>query len=151
MLLKNITSSNWQLSPTVYGKVDEGIDDINSCIGNALKTPLGSDCLRPWFGSGIYKFVDKPLNQSIPSIMKEITDAVKICEKRIILTKVTFTLNPDLAKVPGGNFSILWQLSDSDLTGLYSLLYPFSDVIKSNYVQIDGINYMDIEGTNIIA
>jgi len=104
--LNEITYIDWQCKLNTIGEVAEGIDDINQCIAIILTTKKGSVPHRPTFGSNIYKFIDYPVNEAAPNIIREATDAITIWETRIsiksikveidktnIVIKVEWTLN----------------------------------------------------------
>lgn len=68
--------------------VVEGVDDVRQCIDTILKTRKGEDPLRPHFGCGLFDWIDKPNTTAIPNMKKEILQAIKTYETRIIVTSV---------------------------------------------------------------
>ena len=87
--LNEITYVDWQYKLNEIGSVAEGVDDINQCIAVILTTPKGTVPHRPTFGSDIYKYVDYPVNEAIPNIIRESIDSINLWETRIKLTSVT--------------------------------------------------------------
>lgn len=109
--LNEITYVDWQLKLNAIGEVSEGVDDINQCIAIILLTRKGSDPHRPTFGSDIYKYIDYPVNEAIPNIIRETTDAITLWETRITINSVT-------AEIDGTNITVKveWTLKDSNVT-----------------------------------
>ena len=94
--LNEITYVDWQFKQNSIGEVAEGVDDINQCISTILTTKKGSVPHRPTFGSDIYKYVDYPVNEAIPNIIREATDAIGLWETRTV--KIEWTLNESRTK-----------------------------------------------------
>ena len=109
--LNEITYVDWQLKMNTIGDVAEGVDDINQCIAIILLTRKGSDPQRPTFGSEIYKYIDYPVNEAIPSIIRETTDAITLWETRIKVNSVK-------AEIDNTNITIKveWTLKDSNVS-----------------------------------
>lgn len=110
--LNEITYVDWQFKLNKIGSVAEGVDDINQCIAIILTTRKGSVPHRPTFGSEIYKYIDYPVNEAVPNIVREATDALAIWETRIILNSVSVEINKTQIIV-----KIEWNLSDSKTKG----------------------------------
>lgn len=79
-------SRNWQVSIKDPAAIVEGLDDIMQCVYTILSTIPGSDPLRPAFGSNVYQYLDKPLDQVRGNIVYAATVAVERWEKRIEIT-----------------------------------------------------------------
>lgn len=86
--LKDITSPDWQPKLGEIGAVVQGIDDIKQCINIILSTPKGSVPFLPDFGSDLWKYVDYPINQATPYLIKETIDAIEMWEQRIRITNI---------------------------------------------------------------
>jgi phage baseplate assembly protein W len=71
------------------GNVVQGLDDVAQCIAIVFTTPKGSDILRPTFGADLWKYIDRPINRTIPTIVREATAALTLWEPRIDLISVT--------------------------------------------------------------
>lgn len=89
MTLADITSQDWGISVNGLGQVVQGIDDIAQCINTILVTQKGTDPFRPLFGADIISYIDKPVNTSIPGIIREIQEQIKLWEPRAKLTRIT--------------------------------------------------------------
>ena len=92
------TASNWQLQIGTMGAVVSGEDDIAQCIAIILGTPLGSNPLRPAFGSNLWSFLDQPGTVAQPGILQEANRAISIWEPRAKITGLVLVPDPtDLA------------------------------------------------------
>jgi len=91
--LSDIRATNWQFSIRSGGEVAEGIDDVRQCIQIILTTRKGSDPLRPFFGSDIYKHIDKPVDVAAALISAEILDAINKWETRVIIKKLIYRIS----------------------------------------------------------
>src|SRR6218665_2245196 len=89
MTINDVHTSNWQLSLQAQGELVQGVEDVLQCVDIILKTPKGSDPLRPLFGSDVYLHIDKPLNIAIPNTKKEIVESLGIWETRATVSSVT--------------------------------------------------------------
>lgn len=63
--------------------------DIEQCIRIILGSPLGSDPLRPLFGSRVHNYLDWPLETARPHIVRETMTALAAWEPRIEVARVT--------------------------------------------------------------
>jgi len=86
--LSDIKSSDWTLALDEEGKLVQGIDDINQCVLTILSTVRGSDPLRPTFGVPLISFIDRPVNEAIPELIRECVDQITEYEPRIEITSV---------------------------------------------------------------
>lgn len=73
-----VSSALWAASVIVAGGVVERADVIRQRLYILIHTPLGSDPLRPLFGTKIDEWADKPLIQAAAKIKNEIADAITI-------------------------------------------------------------------------
>ena len=89
--LSKIKVANWQLSLSSIGGIETGLDDIRQCIKIALTTRRGDLALDPFFGSGIYLYIDKPIEVARPDLIREIYECINIYEKRVKLTSVSIS------------------------------------------------------------
>ncbi|HIB1401449.1 TPA: GPW/gp25 family protein [Salmonella enterica subsp. enterica serovar Muenchen] len=71
----------WQFALYRDGRVT-GADSVGQCIRTILSTPKGSDPLRPEFGSDAWKYIDRPVAQAIPHVIRESVEAVRRFEPR---------------------------------------------------------------------
>ncbi len=91
--LDEITYIDWQPKLNSIGEVAQGADDINQCIAIILLTRKGSVPHRPAFGSNVYKYIDYPINEIIPNIVREVTDSITEWETRITLNSIAVEIN----------------------------------------------------------
>ena len=62
---------------------------------NCSSTPRGSDILRPTFGCDLFTYIDRPINTSIPAIVRDVTEALTLWEPRITLISVAAAVQID--------------------------------------------------------
>ena len=108
--LSEITYIDWQYKQNKIGSVAEGPEDINQCIAIILTTRKGSVPHRPAFGSDIYKYVDYPINEAIPNIIREATDAINLWETRINVKSISAEINNTQIVI-----KVEWTLKNSKL------------------------------------
>ncbi len=89
MKIDEIKSLWWQPKRGEIGSIVEDIEDINQCIRIILATPKRSDPHRPELGSEIWKYVDFPVNEAIPHIIREAMEAIEKWEPRIEIKRIT--------------------------------------------------------------
>ena len=111
--LNEITYVDWQYKINEIGSVAEGAEDINQCIAIILTTRKCSVPHRPTFGSDIYKYVDYPVNEAVPNIVREATDAITLWETRINLKSVSVVINNTQITV-----KVEWTLKESKTKGI---------------------------------
>lgn len=93
MNLDEIKSADWQFKLNEIGSVAEGLDDIDQCIKIILMTRKGSDPHRPEFGSDVWQYIDYPVNEAIPNIIREAYDAINLWETRVRVNSITAEIN----------------------------------------------------------
>ena len=86
--IDQISAVYWQLKLGDIGEVVEDIADINQCIRIILSTPKGSDPHRPEFGSDVWKYIDYPIKEAIPNIIREAIDAINTWEPRVRMKSI---------------------------------------------------------------
>lgn len=116
MNINDIKSLDFQPKLGEIGAVVEDIDDINQCIRIILTTPKGQLPHRPEFGSDIWKYIDYPVNEAIPNIIREAIDAINTWEPRCNIKSIRADV--DLAKVI---LKIEWLLKETQ---------------ESNYIEV---------------
>jgi len=113
MNLSEITYVDWQLKINALGEAAEGVDDINQCIAIILTTRKGSVPHRPTFGSNIYKYIDYPVNEAKPNIIRETIDSISLWESRIEVNSVLVDIENEHIKI-----KVQWTLkSDKKTSG----------------------------------
>ena len=111
----DILTTHRQLAPFVdEAKIKQGIDDIHQCIANILSTIKGSDVLRPDFGSDHFQYIDYPEDIAVPNFVREITKALTVWEKRIIVESIAVS-----GVAPHFTFTVYWTLSDAVYREIY--------------------------------
>lgn len=92
------------------GQVVTDVDDVEQCIRIILETPRGSDPHRPLFGSLVYQYIDAPINEARPYVVREVFQALRDWEPRIDVVKVTLTLSGIAAML----CEITWQPANEE-------------------------------------
>lgn len=110
--LADITSADWSLELGTIGGVVQGIADVEQCLGIIVTTPRGSDPLRPTFGADIWRYIDFPIDEALPAIVRELTSAITMWEPRVNLISVTAQPVNDGSAQSGAHLdvTITWQL-----------------------------------------
>ena len=104
--LAEIQSLHWQ--PRLGGDgVVENLDDLHQAIRVILGTPKGSDPLRPDFGSNLHLYLDYPIDQAVPHLVRETVEAIRLWEPRCVLVKVT----PSIVEAQI-TLRVQWKLAD---------------------------------------
>ena len=116
--LNEITYVDWQLKLNSIGEVAEGVDDINQCIAIILLTKKGTVPHRPTFGSDIYKYIDYPINEATPNIVREATDAITMWETRIKINYIKVEIEESNLTV-----KVEWTLKNTSTTGIAEVTY----------------------------
>jgi phage baseplate assembly protein W len=106
--LADIKSVDWSIKLGTIGQVVEGIDDVGQCIGIILTTPKGSDPLRPTFGADVWQYIDRPLDLAVPSIVREVTEAITLWEPRVQVLSVS--AQPATGNIGQLIVTLIWQL-----------------------------------------
>ncbi|HUY28621.1 MAG TPA: GPW/gp25 family protein [Candidatus Binataceae bacterium] len=117
--LADIRSADWSLKLGAIGQVVQGVADVDQCVAIILTTPTGSDPLRPTFGCDIWRYLDHPISEALPAIVRELTAALTLWEPRITLLSVAAMPVLDTTTQSGAhlNVSVTWQLKLSGPAG----------------------------------
>ncbi|HYB92381.1 MAG TPA: GPW/gp25 family protein [Candidatus Binataceae bacterium] len=110
--LSDITSADWSLKLGAIGQVVQGIADVDQCIAIILTTPKGSDPLRPTFASDIWRYIDHPIDEALPAIVRELTSAITLWEPRVTALAINVAPVLDGSAQSGAHLSVTvtWQL-----------------------------------------
>ncbi len=104
--LSDISSVHWQ--PALKSlDVVEAEADIDQSIRVILGTPKGSDPHRPDFGSNLHLYLDYPIDQAVPHLVRETVEAIRLWEPRCELVKVTPSIEE--AQI---TLRVQWKLAD---------------------------------------
>lgn len=106
--------THWQIAANDDAPI-QGEDDIHACIGNILSTRLGSDVLRPDFGSKHFDYIDQPFDIAVPNMVREIFNALSRWEKRIKVQAVKVS-----GVAPHFTLHIQWQVAQDILQQIYT-------------------------------
>ncbi len=68
---------------------------------------MGSDPHRPDFGSNLHLYLDYPVNQAVPHVVRETVEAIQQWEPRCNLVKVTPTIEESRITL-----RVQWKLAD---------------------------------------
>jgi len=118
--LSDIKSADWSLMldslrrpGSGIGKVVKGVDDVDKCIAIILTTPKGTDVLRPTFGTDLWKYIDAPISQAGPAVVREVTQSITQWEPRVKVLSVTTTPLSGIVTQPGAHveITVAWQLN----------------------------------------
>ncbi len=118
--LADIASADWSLMldsagqpGSAIGRVVTGVDDVDQCIAIILTTPKGTDVLRPSFGTDLWKYIDAPINQAGPAVVREVTQSITQWEPRVKVLSVTTTPLAGVATQSGAHveITVAWQLN----------------------------------------
>lgn len=124
--LADIRSADWSLKldsadqpGSGIGKVAQGIDDVDQCIAIILTTPKGTDALRPSFGTDIWRYIDAPISQAAPAIVREVTQAILQWEPRVKVLAVRSAPALSMTAQPGSHVmvTVSWQLNLDSRSG----------------------------------
>jgi len=121
LTLADITARDWsmQLDSSTgsslpgagLGTVVESFEDIAQCIGIILRTPKGTDPLRPDFATDIFAFLDRPVTLVIPHLVREVFAALTTYEPRIVVVSVSVTLVPSEQGGAHLQATVKWRLN----------------------------------------
>ncbi|CBJ43025.1 GPW/gp25 family protein [Ralstonia solanacearum] len=107
--LSDISSVHWQPALKSFDVV-EAVADIDQSIRVILGTPKGSDPHRPDFGSNIHLYLDYPVDQAVPHLVREAVEAIRWWEPRCELVKITPSIDES-----GIALRVQWKLADGVL------------------------------------
>lgn len=98
---------HWQPALGGDGEVT-GLDDLRQAIAIILRTPVGSDPLRPEFGSNLHRYIDYPVNRARPHLVRETVAAIRRWEPRVSVLRVVVTQQGDA----GVQISVVFRLGN---------------------------------------
>jgi len=109
MIIADLHTPNWQPKLGELGAVVQDLADIEQAIGIIVTTPQGSVPHRPGFGVDVASYLDRPLSEARPALVREITDAVTVWEPRAALLGVEVSVDPDDASPGAMMVRIRWS------------------------------------------
>lgn len=90
------------------GQIVTGLDDVEQCINTIVLTEKGSVPTQPEKCTRLAPYIDRRPDYAIPNITREIFNAVRIWEPRVLVERVTIT-QEDFAHF---RFPVFWRLRD---------------------------------------
>lgn len=87
--LQNIRTKNWTLSIKGPGLIVEDDEAVEQGILILANTQRGSDPVDIEMGVDQLGLLDKPINQVIPTLIKDYTNQIARYEKRAIIISIT--------------------------------------------------------------
>lgn len=84
---------------TDTSKIVQGIDDIKQSWYIILNTIKGSDPMRPNFGSGMFEYLDKPINIILTDLYLDIITSLEKFEPRAKITKVSLSNQNEIVNI----------------------------------------------------
>ena len=107
----DIQTAYWSPELNDAGEIVENIEDINQCIEIILTTPAGSDPHRPDFANRLGDYIDRPITEVTPLLIKEVYASILRWEPRVNLENVeVFPSSSDLGKV---DITVSWSIPNS--------------------------------------
>lgn len=76
-----------QLALGKHGLVT-GADSVAQCVRIILRTPKGSDPLRPDFGNDAWRYLDYPVREAVPHVIRESVESLRQWEPRCLNVQV---------------------------------------------------------------
>lgn len=104
-----------------YGEVVTEIEDIAQSILIILRTRLGSDPLRPEFGSDLWRYIDYPADRAVPHLVRESLDAIERWEPRVEVLSVQPRYGDQLGQVA---LRVNWRPLGSTVAGQTTEVAP---------------------------
>lgn len=84
-----------------------GADSVTQCVRIILRTPKGSDPLRPDFGNDAWRYLDSPVNKAVPYVIRESIDALRQWEPRCLNVQVKPLIHGEHVTL-----QVSWQLQN---------------------------------------
>jgi phage baseplate assembly protein W len=127
-----VGDENWCGSISVPGRVLEGLDCVRQRVLLAIYTPVGSDPLRPYFGTSLRAYADRPMTEAAALIKKEIAEAVAQWVPEVTLNKITFKTEYGVARfalsMSYGGVPFAMDLGNLPAGGnIFTMRLPYND------------------------
>lgn len=87
-----VTSATWSGSVFQAGAVLQDIEVIKQRMYNVINTPVGSDPLRPFFGTNIYDYIDRPILVAVAGVKREVADAIALWLPEVELDSIRYSI-----------------------------------------------------------
>jgi len=103
----DIRALHWQPELGADGEVVTAVADVAQAIRIVLVTPKGSDPHRPEFGSDNHRYIDMPVTEARPHVVRASREAIERWEPRAAVIRVT--VEPGHARL---RVRVAWRLAD---------------------------------------
>ncbi len=109
---RTIPFLHWQpkigrnLAATALGAIVHGLDDVEQAINTIVLTEKGSVPTEPEKCTRLAPYIDRRPDYAIPNISREIFDAIRAWEPRVIVERVVITR----ADFDHWRFPVFWRL-----------------------------------------
>ena len=113
-----IDAPQWSMAMSGLGKIVTEIDDIRQCIDIIVRTRKGSSPFWPDFGCGIFDWLDQPMTQAAPRIVRDIETAIKRWETRVVIQDISYTLENDGKMI----IKLYWSVASGTNLGAINLI-----------------------------
>lgn len=112
-----ITSENWQTKIGGFGQIVEDLEDFNQRISIVLNTIKGSVPHNPAFGSDIWEYIDLPIGEAIPNIVREATDSLQAWIPELDFVIAAKPQNNNVDNIARGNLviSVDWTFKNTTI------------------------------------
>jgi phage baseplate assembly protein W len=114
-----IRALDWAIKLGGPGEVVTDADDVAQCIDIITSTPLGSDPMRPDFGTEAFDFIDAPGLTAVPAMKRATVVAVTRWEARAQSLAITHLFTGGGSAV---TLTLSWQTA-SGATGQAQVTY----------------------------
>ena len=115
--ITTITSTHWQPAIGKPGAVALDAQDVDQCIRTIIATPKGSDPLRPLFGFDGGQYLDWPIDQARPHLVREIVNALAWEPRiRVVSVVVEAAVGSDYSQL---NTTVTWQFVDDAVSASF--------------------------------
>lgn len=110
LLNAGVTSQWWTLSLDGTGVLSD-VEDIRQSIDILFKTFWGEDAHRPFFASKLSEYLDRPVPQAAPFIVREVSEAFRQWEPRVEVLSLRV-----IPGYGGATAVLVWSVRGGDST-----------------------------------
>ena len=107
----NIETAYWSPHLGNAGEIVENVEDINQCIQVILTTPAGSDPHRPDFANRLGDYIDRPITEVTPLLIKEVYASIERWEPRVNIDDVKVL--PSSSNLGRVDITVFWSIPNS--------------------------------------
>ncbi|MBE8611537.1 baseplate protein [Morganella morganii] len=88
-ILSSSSLSLWRQPALGKTGLVTGADSVAQCVRIILRTPKGSDPLRPDFGNDAWRYLDHPVREAVAHVIRESVESLRQWEPRCLNVRVT--------------------------------------------------------------